>query len=141
MRVRADEACKAYWNYGIVNIAEGEIVEGGLAQYLAETGAPVTVLEDEPTAGADRPPSLGVPDGTIDEIMEWVGDDPAKALRALEAETAGKARTTLVGKLEKILEAATAGAGENPPVQPNPDTASAGPDSGTQHDDNPPAGD
>lgn len=136
MRVRADEACKAYWNYGVVSIAKDEIVEGGLGRYLAETGAPVTVLDDEPTAGADRPPSLGVPDGTIDEIMAWVGDDPGKALRALEAETVGKARKSLIATLEKILEAATGG--DTPP--PNPDASPpAAPGAGDPSDNPPPA--
>lgn len=108
MRVRADEATQAYWNYGVVKIAKDEIVDGGLAQYLAETGAPVTVLDDEPVAGADIRTPDAVPDGSAEKVLEWVGDNPEKALRALESETAGKARKGLMAALEKLLEAAAA---------------------------------
>jgi len=114
MRVRADEATQAYWNYGIVKIAKDEIVEGGLAQYLAETGSPVTVLEDEPAGDNPPPPDPdAVPDGSAEKVLEWVDGNPEKALRALEAETAGKARKGLIASLEKLLEAAT-GEGQPP---------------------------
>lgn len=44
----------------------------------------------------------GVPEGTIDEVLAWVGDDEEKAQLALDAETAGKNRTSLVNKLKAI---------------------------------------
>lgn len=45
-----------------------------------------------------------VPTGTVSEITDWVGDDKAKAQRALDAENANsKPRKTLVEDLEKIL--------------------------------------
>ena len=38
------------------------------------------------------------PEGTVDEVMEWVGDDPDKAQQALDAENESDApRSTLVG--------------------------------------------
>jgi hypothetical protein len=43
-----------------------------------------------------------VPDGTVDEVLDWVGDDRSRASRALTAERAGQNRTTLVSKLEAI---------------------------------------
>jgi hypothetical protein len=44
-----------------------------------------------------------VPDGTVQEILNWVDDDPAKARAALEVERGDEApRTTLLDKLEAI---------------------------------------
>lgn len=49
------------------------------------------------------------PVATIAKILDEVGDDPDKALAALEAEQArgDDARSTLVDKLTKIVDAAT----------------------------------
>jgi hypothetical protein len=48
-------------------------------------------------------PAEGVPDGTKDEILGWVGDDPARAAAALEAERSREnPRSTLVAALEKV---------------------------------------
>lgn len=41
-------------------------------------------------------------DKSIDDVKSWVGDDYVKAERALEAERAGKNRTSLVQWLEKV---------------------------------------
>ena len=43
---------------------------------------------------------LEVPEGTIGDILAWVGDDPARAEAALDAELAGKRRKTLVESLQ-----------------------------------------
>jgi hypothetical protein len=44
--------------------------------------------------------SLEVPDGSISEILDWVGDDPDRAALALEAELDKESpRSTLVDKL------------------------------------------
>jgi hypothetical protein len=45
-----------------------------------------------------------IPGGTVADIVEWVGDDPARAQTALDAEYEGQARTTLIAKLEAILD-------------------------------------
>lgn len=50
--------------------------------------------------------SFGVPDGTVEEIKTWVGIDPIKAQRALDAENAKTTpRTTLVTWLQGVLQA------------------------------------
>jgi hypothetical protein len=41
-----------------------------------------------------------VPEGTVADVKAWVGDDPDRARRALEAERAGPDRATLVTYLE-----------------------------------------
>lgn len=43
-----------------------------------------------------------VPTGTVEEVKEWVGDDPDRARQALEAERAGQNRSTLIAYLEEI---------------------------------------
>lgn len=46
----------------------------------------------------------GVPEGTKDEVMDWVGDDADKAQQALDAEnSAEKPRVTLVEELERVI--------------------------------------
>lgn len=47
-----------------------------------------------------------VPAATIETILGWVGDDPERAQRALDAETAGrgKNRSTLIDRLKSIVE-------------------------------------
>lgn len=42
---------------------------------------------------------ITVPDGTISEILEWVGDDENRRRVALQAEQIGKQRTTLLDAL------------------------------------------
>lgn len=62
--------------------------------------------EPEPEAeGSDRPGSGDqVPDGTIAEVLDWVGDDSDRAVAALEAEEErDQSRTTLVAALEKVI--------------------------------------
>lgn len=53
-------------------------------------------------AGLAREPKAPVSD-RIEDILEAVGADVEKAKAALEAEKAGKNRTTLVSKLEAIV--------------------------------------
>jgi hypothetical protein len=40
--------------------------------------------------------------GTAQDVLDWVGDDPARAQQALDAELAGPNRSTLIPKLEAI---------------------------------------
>lgn len=44
-----------------------------------------------------------VPDGTVQEVLDWVGDDPERAQRALDVERSGQNRSSLVAELEKRL--------------------------------------
>jgi len=52
-------------------------------------------------ANGDEPP-----DGNIDDVLDWVGDDPARARTALEVEQSesGKGRSSLIGTLTGIAE-------------------------------------
>lgn len=46
-----------------------------------------------------------VPEGTAKEILEWVGDDPERAERAIAIEkTEKKPRTTLLADLSKVVD-------------------------------------
>lgn len=45
---------------------------------------------------------MTVPQGTVAEILEWVGDDAARAQEALDAEYSGAGRSTLITQLEAI---------------------------------------
>lgn len=67
-------------------------------------------FQPEPTSGVPDPESgkpqetTVVPEGTINEIIEWVGDDTDRASIALERELEDKGRKTLIDSLEEILE-------------------------------------
>lgn len=45
---------------------------------------------------------MTVPTGTVQDVLDWVGDDPARAQEALDAEQAGQQRSTLIAQLESI---------------------------------------
>lgn len=45
-----------------------------------------------------------VPDGTINEILEWAGDDKDRVQKALDRELEEKGRKTLIDSLEERLE-------------------------------------
>lgn len=65
---------------------------------------------DAPPRDQTPPPGVltlrgaSVPDGNAKAVLDWVGDDPDRARRALDAEQAkgDEARTTLVAKLTKL---------------------------------------
>lgn len=44
-------------------------------------------------------PTVSVPDGSVAEVIAWVGDDDRRRQAALNAERAGKNRTTLLRAL------------------------------------------
>lgn len=53
------------------------------------------------TAGSAAPDSGEVPDGTRDDVLAWVGDDPARAQAAYDAELLrASPRTTLLAELQ-----------------------------------------
>lgn len=75
--------------------------------------SPASGAADATPAGSDAPPpgvvtltGVQVPDGTATEVIDWVGDDRARARAALDAEQAkgDDARTTLVAKLSKLAD-------------------------------------
>lgn len=45
----------------------------------------------------------GVPTGSIKVVLAWVGDDAEKAQKALDAELTGDQRSSLISKLEEII--------------------------------------
>lgn len=55
-----------------------------------------------PDSVAEPVAEVAVPDGTVEAVLAWVGDDPERAQRALDYERAKPTpRTTLVAELEK----------------------------------------
>ncbi|MEV4246969.1 hypothetical protein AB0J63_26595 [Streptosporangium canum] len=101
MRIRARETIRAYWNYQIHELEEGQVVKGGLADYLA--GDPRVDVLDAPAPAPASSNELDI-DGTINEVLNWVGDDPVRAEQAREAESAKeKPRSTLLTRLNEIL--------------------------------------
>jgi hypothetical protein len=84
--------------------AETEARDDALSAGEPEPGAPgdPTQRLDPETGEAIDSDDEEVPDGTIDDVLNWVGDDPSRASRALTVERAGQNRTTLVSKLEAI---------------------------------------
>lgn len=65
-------------------------------------GEPVEVMESE--FGSITPAEYPS-DGTVAEVLAWVGGDPDRARTALGIENGrDEPRSTLVGKLEKITE-------------------------------------
>lgn len=45
-----------------------------------------------------------VPEGSIKDVLKWVGDDVDRAKKALAAEKKGDKRSTLITKLEGVIE-------------------------------------
>lgn len=68
---------------------------------------PAPALKPERDSGVEGSPESGsgeVPDGNRDAVLAWVGDDPDRAVAALEAEELREQpRTTLVAALEKVI--------------------------------------
>lgn len=65
------------------------------------TVEPVEPATEETPAANDK---IDVPEGSIKEVLAWVGEDVDKAKAALEAEEAGENRKTLVAKLKEITD-------------------------------------
>jgi len=73
--------------------------------YYARTKKVVDIPEDRAHIYENRrhyqrlDDPITVPEGSVAEVLQWVGDDPARRRAALEAERRGKARMTLIEKL------------------------------------------
>lgn len=52
---------------------------------------------ESPASSSLKVDSLEVPDGTVQEVLAWAGDDPARRRAAVVAEKAGKQRKTILG--------------------------------------------
>lgn len=90
-----------------------------VAEDLIDKG--YAVKADEPRAKRSTPAAAGKtgtaekpPSGNIKKVLTWVGDDPARAAAALEAETSrAKTRASLVTTLATIIEAGTSEGGDD----------------------------
>lgn len=71
----------------------------------AKTDTPVEAVE-APVEAVEAPVTeeQSVPEGSIKDVLGWVGEDPTKAKAALDAETSGEQRKTLVKELNAILD-------------------------------------
>lgn len=118
MRVTADESFTAVIYGGqMLDITKGDVLKGDVANYLLDSGAPVTADEtDEQTeelvTGSVAPEPVEETDelnidGKIEDVLAWVGDDAERALEAHAAEEAkgDKARPRLLSKLAELVEA------------------------------------
>lgn len=127
MRVRATAPVRAYQpaNCGFLTGDTGTEWDGDDAVFLAATGAPVEVIDAEPTeapASPEAPPAPEAPavpelervdddsapdaafdpaDHTVDEVIEYVQANPSQRAAVLALETAddGKQRVTIVKAL------------------------------------------
>jgi len=126
MRIRLLQDVSAYWNYALSEYKRGEELIGDLARHLADNAPPdsVEVIDAAPEsqtvetpAGGQSGPDGGasredtevgdVPptEGTIEDLMTWVGDDAGRAALALQAEQAKeKPRSTVVKRLGALTE-------------------------------------
>lgn len=68
-------------------------------QEVIEAGESSLESQDVST-GAEK-----VPVGSVREILEWVGEDSERALQALEVETSGAGRASLIKPLKALLDA------------------------------------
>lgn len=67
------------------------------------TAAPAAAVEDAPaTVPAEAEET--VPEGSVNTILDWVGEDKDRAALALKAEEAGANRASAVKKLNAILD-------------------------------------
>lgn len=83
---------------GKTSAARKQVAEGGV-DTLAGT---LTNPGKDLSTGHDVASSDSLVDGTVDEVLEAVGDDPDLAAQAIEQERAGKNRVTLIEQLEEI---------------------------------------
>jgi len=98
-----------------VDVGRGQLLPGDVPDEQRELLLAAGHIEPVDEQHADDPDDDGgdeggdegeVPDGTIAEVLAWVGGDRDRAARALEVERAkgGKARSTLVGDLEQLVD-------------------------------------
>lgn len=72
---------------------------------LRATGWSQPIADETPAVVADESPGVDeVPDGTVDQVLEWVGDDVTRATAAIAAEQTrhDPPRKTLLEPLEDL---------------------------------------
>lgn len=63
------------------------------------------VVESVVEAPVEAPEAVEeVPEGPVKTILAWVGEDQSRAQQALTVENSGLKRTSLITKLEAIIE-------------------------------------
>lgn len=72
------------------------------APVTATTVAPAVPAQPE-AVEAPVTEEIVVPEGSIKTVLAWVGDDATRAQKALDAEHEGEKRTSLISKLESII--------------------------------------
>ena len=91
-------------------VVPGERVEKASLERHLDRGYVEKVAEAAPAKAPEKAPESdpdAVPDDTAEKVLAWVGDDKARAERALKAEQAKqKPRTTLVDQLTKLANPA-----------------------------------
>lgn len=60
--------------------------------------------ESESVTEAPKDSTGDVPEGSIKDVIKWVGDDVDRAKKALAVEKKGDKRSTLIAKLEGVIE-------------------------------------
>jgi hypothetical protein len=73
---------------------------------VEEADASVTLPEATAVEAQEAPQTEEptVPEGSIKDVLSWVGEDPTKAQIALDAENSGEKRKTLIKELNVILD-------------------------------------
>ncbi|HEV7651336.1 MAG TPA: hypothetical protein VGP26_24565 [Actinophytocola sp.] len=84
-----------------------ERVEQGSPEHEALLAARGERVPGDGDASAGGDVGDDVPDATVDEVMAWVGEDGARALRALTKEqAAARPRLSLVNQLGELVDEA-----------------------------------
>lgn len=81
-------------------VRRGETIE--VADRIAERLCEQPRNWVDPDAPADAPADTA-PEGTIADVLAWVGTDPVRAAAALAAERDGKGRKKLLDQLEQLV--------------------------------------
>jgi hypothetical protein len=77
-----------------------------MAPEVEEANPSVELPEPEAAPEAVAAPvteEISVPEGSVKTVLGWVGDDATRAQKALDAETKGENRSSLISKLEAIV--------------------------------------
>lgn len=97
MQVKVDSGFTAVHKCQMLTFTPGQVVKGDIAVYLLGTGAAVTQIDSEPADDLDIT-------GTIEQVLDWVGDNQDRALEASVAESEkDKPRPRLLARLNEIM--------------------------------------
>jgi len=101
--MRPDEIAR---HFGLSEQEAQEAAQKGPQRAAQDLGVSEDALRDALPQNAPEPVAEDVPSGTVEEILDWVGNDVDKAMRASDAEQErSKPRVTLLSALTDIIEA------------------------------------